>query len=65
MITYKSQREIDKMRSAGEVIVKIFDMVLDLLRPGLRTGELDAKVEELIRKEGCRPSFKGYHGFPA
>lgn len=64
MITYKSKREIDRMRSAGQVIVKVFDLVGELVRPGITTGEIDAKVEELIRGEGGKPSFKGYHGFP-
>jgi len=64
VITYKSQREIDRMRTAGQVIAKVFDLVGDLVRPGITTGQIDAKVEELIRSEGGKPSFKGYHGFP-
>lgn len=64
MITYKSQREIDRMRQAGQVIVKVFELVGSMVRPGITTGEIDARVEELIRGEGGKPSFKGYHGFP-
>ncbi|NRA95332.1 MAG: type I methionyl aminopeptidase [Planctomycetes bacterium] len=64
MITYKSKREIERMRSAGQVIAKVFDLVGDLVRPGITTGEIDAKVEEFICSEGGTPSFKGYHGFP-
>ena len=64
MITYKSKREIERMRSAGQVIAKVFELVGDLVRPGITTGEIDAKVEEFIRSEGGKPSFKGYHGFP-
>ena len=33
MITYKSRREIDKMRSAGQIIVKVFELVAETLRP--------------------------------
>src|SRR5690606_24455139 len=32
--------------------------------PGVTTGELDRRVEELIRLRGGIPSFKGYRGFP-
>ena len=64
VITYKSKREIERMRSAGQVIAKVFELVGDLVRPGITTGEIDAKVEEFIRSEGGKPSFKGYHGFP-
>lgn len=64
MITYKSRREIDRMRSAGQVIVKVFELVKESVRPGITTAEIDARVEDLIRSEGGIPSFKGYHGFP-
>ena len=52
------------MRSAGQVIARVFDLIRDMLRPGLTTLEIDTKVEELIRGENGVPSFKGYHGFP-
>jgi len=64
VITYKSRREIDRMRSAGQVIVKVFELVKESVRPGITTAEIDARVEDLIRSEGGIPSFKGYHGFP-
>lgn len=53
------------MRVAGEVIVRVFELCSAIVRPGVSTGEVDAKVEELIRSNGDRPSFKGYCGFPA
>lgn len=65
MITYKSSREIDRMRTAGQVIARVFDLVRETLRPGLTTLEIDRSVEDLIRGEGGKPSFKGYAGFPA
>ncbi len=41
------------------------DLVGRTLRPGLKTGDLDAAVEGMIRSRGATPSFKGYFGFPA
>ena len=64
MISYKSEREIEKMRSAGQIIAQVFELVEEILKPGMTTLEVDAQVEELIRKEGGTPAFKGYHGFP-
>ncbi len=64
MIIKKSPEELDRMRAAGRVVVKVFDEVRDKLRPGIRTREIDAIVEKVIRGEGCVPSFKGYRGFP-
>jgi methionyl aminopeptidase len=64
VITYKSKRELERMRSAGQIIARIFDLVREMVRPGITTGAIDARVEEYIREEGGKPSFKGYHGFP-
>lgn len=65
MITYKTPREIDRMRSAGQVVARVFELVRGMLRPGITTLEIDARVEDLIRGEGGKPSFKGLYGFPA
>src|ERR1700752_1912599 len=64
MIIKKYAEEIEKMRTAGRVVAKVFDEVQPLLRPGTKTKEIDALVEKVIRSEGCVPSFKGYRGFP-
>jgi methionyl aminopeptidase len=53
------------MREAGRVVAKVLDEVRDMIRPGVRTREIDQTVEKIIRAEGCTPSFKGYRGFPA
>lgn len=65
MIIKKSPDEIAKMRRAGAVVTKAFDAVRAKIRPGVRTADLDAEIERVIRGEGCVPSFKGYRGFPA
>lgn len=65
MIIYKSQREIDLMIYAGQVLARIFDRIRPLVKPGVATSELDAFAHECMREEGCTPSFLGYRGFPA
>lgn len=35
------------------------------VKPGVTTAELDAVAYTLITQHGAKPSFKGYHGFPA
>ena len=37
----------------------------EVIKPGITTAELDRIAEEYIIKQGAKPSFKGYHGFPA
>ena len=65
MIVKKSADELEKMRAAGRVVAKALDAVHEMLRPGVRTIQIDEVVERVIRGEGCVPSFKGYRGFPA
>ena len=64
MITYKSKREIAKMRASGQVIARVFELVAGLNLCGMTTGAIDELVEALIRGEDGVPSFLGYHGFP-
>ena len=64
MITCKSQREIDLMRKAGQIVASVFKTLKPLLKPGISTQELADIAEETIRSQGATPTFKGYGGFP-
>ncbi|MEK7681431.1 MAG: type I methionyl aminopeptidase [Chloroflexota bacterium] len=64
-ITLKSRQELDYMRQAGKVVAHMIDALVKAVRPGIRTGELDAIAERVVRDMGAIPSFKGYRGFPA
>ena len=65
MVTIKSDKEIQLMREAGQVLAKVHSELEQYVKPGISTYELDAICEKLIRSHGCLPSFKGYEGFPA
>ncbi len=65
MIVLKSPDEIERMRRAGRVTAETVERLMEAVRPGMTTADLDALAEESIRSEGCTPSFKGYRGFPA
>ncbi|OGO41912.1 MAG: type I methionyl aminopeptidase [Chloroflexi bacterium RBG_16_58_14] len=67
-IVLKSPQELAVMREAGRINAKALAAVRELVRPGVTTAELDAAAEEVIRKHGGIPTFKGYPGaypFPA
>jgi methionyl aminopeptidase len=64
VIILKSPDEIDRMRIAGRITALTIERLLDEVRPGVTTAQLDAFAEETIRDEGAVPSFKGYRGFP-
>jgi methionyl aminopeptidase len=61
-IVVKSQHELSLMREAGRVNAQALAAVRDLVHPGVTTAELDAAAEEVIRKHGGVPVFKGYPG---
>lgn len=65
MIILKSPEEIRLLRRAGRLVAEAHARVAELVRPGVTTAELDQAVEELIRKAGGIPTFKGYQGYPA
>lgn len=60
MILLKSKSEIEVLRSANRIVAEILQHLKDLVRPGITTGDLDRVAEELIRKHGALPAFKGY-----
>ncbi len=67
-IRLKSPEEIAIMRQAGRINALALQAVREAIRPGVSTAELDAIAEEVIRRHGARPAFKGYPGpypFPA
>jgi methionyl aminopeptidase len=61
-IVIKSPEEIATLREAGRINAKALDAVRKLAHPGVTTAELDAAAEEVIRKHGAIPTFKGYPG---
>ena len=61
-IVIKSPQEIAALREAGRINARALDAVRKLIQPGVTTAELDAAAEEVIRKHGASPTFKGYPG---
>ena len=60
MILLKSSEEIERMRRANAIVAEILAELRARVRIGVTTAELDALAEELTRKKGARPAFKGY-----
>lgn len=64
MITLKSKREVEIMREASRIVAEILQALRPLCQPGMTTAGLDRVAEEMTRKLGAQPAFKGYRGFP-
>ena len=63
MIVLKSQREIDAMEKAGEILAACHKEIAKLVKPGITTWEIDEFVERFLRKNGATPEQKGYKGY--
>ena len=65
----KSIREIGMMREAGKLVARALRICREMGKPGTKTAEINAAVEELYARHGAIPLFKGYMGpkvaFPA
>ena len=64
-IMVKSKEDLAAMRRAGQVAAQALQTVVEAVRPGVTTHDLDGIAEDRIRHLGGVPSFLGYRGFPA
>jgi methionyl aminopeptidase len=64
MIIGKSQKEIEKMRAAGQLVGGVLRELRALVKPGMTTMEVNNAAEKMICAGGAYPTFKGYNGFP-
>jgi methionyl aminopeptidase len=64
MIVIKTKEEIAKMQRAGELLAACHREIAGMIRPGVKTIEIDKFAEEYIRKHGATMEQKGYHGYP-
>lgn len=64
MIRRKTQREIEIIFQAGQIVAEVLRYLQEIITPGISTLDLDKEAESLIHKLGGKPSFKGYGGYP-
>ncbi len=64
-IILKSPQEIERMRSSNRIVAEILQKVAAAVRPGVKTRDLNALAEDLLRRYKARSAFKGYNGYPA
>ncbi len=65
MVIIKSAREIALMKEAGKVVGLVFKTLLDEIKPGMSTLDIDAIVEKVMLENDCIPAEKGYYDYPA
>ena len=64
MIQLKNPLQIKEMKEAGRITGEALLLAREHIREGISTYELDKIIRNHIEKQGAKPSFLGYHGFP-
>jgi methionyl aminopeptidase len=64
-VELKSNAELQAMAKAGDVAGRTLQAVAKAIEVGISTKELDRVAENFIRKNGGKPTFIGYRGYPA
>ena len=65
MIAIKNERELNVMRKACKITAAARALAGEMVRPGVSTKQIDKAVHDFIVAQGAKPSFLGYHGYPA
>jgi methionyl aminopeptidase len=65
MIILKTPQEIELIAKASRVVALTIAFLRERVKPGVTTADLDRWAEDFIVREGARPAFKGYRGYPA
>jgi len=60
MIPIKSEKEAGKMRQSCRVASDILERVIELIRPGITTKEVDEAAAEMMAEAGVKSAFLGY-----
>src|SRR6266571_3102404 len=60
MIPIKSAKEVEKMRQACRTASEILDRVSEIVRPGIRTKELDEAAAVFTQEAKVKSAFLGY-----
>ena len=64
-IQLKTKEEFAIMRKAGRVVALCLEEIKNQIKPGMSTKDLDKIAFSIMEKENAKPSFLGYHGYPA
>jgi methionyl aminopeptidase len=64
MPNYKSVEEIELIKRSSLLVSKTLAEIAKVIRPGVKTIDLDRLAETFIRDNGGVPAFLNYNGFP-
>jgi methionyl aminopeptidase len=65
VIRLKTKEQIEGIRRSGKLLVDVLRELIPRVKEGVSPQDLDDTARARIEAAGGRPSFLGYHGFPA
>lgn len=60
----KTLKEIESMRTAGQILSRVLDLACQEVVQGVSTKELSNLAAKELKRLGGEPAFLGYNGFP-
>lgn len=63
-IIFKTAEQIELIRHSAQLVAKTLGEIAKIIKPGVKTIELDKLAEAYIRDNGGVPAFLNFHGFP-
>lgn len=63
-VNFKTDEEIELIRASSSLLSKTLGEMAKLIRPGVKTIEINNAAETYIRDNGGVPAFLNYNGFP-
>ncbi len=57
MIIYKTEQEIEAMRRSSLIVATVLDELRAMVKPGVRTKDLDDYAESRARELDARPAL--------
>lgn len=64
MIVLKSPKEIERMKIPCTIVAEVLSRVVEAVRVGVTTLELNSLAEKEVAKRKAKPAFRGYSGYP-
>lgn len=64
MIHYKTDEQIELLRHSALLVSSTLAEVAKILKPGLKTIDIDGLIGTIIKDHGATPSFLNFHGYP-
>jgi len=60
----KSPQEIEKMKVPCTIVAEVLNRVVEAVKAGVTTLELNSLAEKEVAKHKAKPAFRGYSGYP-